>query len=72
MANKSDLSSKEQASKLEARQFAEEIGAIFGYTSAFKGEGIEDIFYDVGYKFLFPNYKDRNFYWKIFDKFSRI
>ena len=57
-ANKSDLFDKEQVSEAEAREYANQIGAIFKLTSACSGGGIEDLFKAVGCKYLDPNYKD--------------
>ena len=57
-ANKSDLFDKEQVSEVEAREYANQIGAIFKLTSACSGGGIEDLFKSVGCKYLDPNYKD--------------
>ena len=57
-ANKSDLFDKEQVSEPEARQYADEIGAIFKLTSACTAAGIEDLFKIIGCKFLDPNYKE--------------
>ena len=44
----------------EARQYAQEIGAVFKLTSASNGSGIEDMFRSIGCKYLNPNYKDEN------------
>ena len=57
-ANKSDLIDKEEVPEGEARQFAQDIGAIFKLTSASNGSGIADMFKSIGCKYLDPNYKD--------------
>ena len=57
-ANKSDLFDKEQVSVDQARQYAQEIGAVFKLTSACAGTGIEDMFRSIGCKFLDPNYRE--------------
>ena len=40
-ANKSDLNKEEQVSKEEAKQFADEIGAVFEETTKENNTGIE-------------------------------
>ena len=55
-ANKCDLYDNEQVSEDEARNFANEIGAVFKLTSASTNQGIEDLFKGVGCKVLDPNY----------------
>ena len=55
--NKCDLYESEEVKESEARQFAEEIGAIFKLTSAQNNTGINELFYEVGYKYLDPNFK---------------
>ena len=55
-ANKSDLIGEEKVDEGEARKFAESIGAIFRLTSAKQQTGVEDLFRDVGTKFLDPSY----------------
>ena len=55
-ANKSDLIGEEKVDEGEARQFANSIGAIFRLTSAKQQNGVEDLFRDVGTKFLDPSY----------------
>ena len=57
-ANKSDLFDKEKVSEEKARTFAKEIGAIFKLTSACTSVGVEELFINVGCKFLDPNYKE--------------
>ena len=51
-ANKSDLYMKEQVKEEEGREFAQKIGAIFRLTSAKNGEGIKEMFYVIGKKYL--------------------
>ena len=55
--NKCDLYEDEQVKESEARQFAEQIGAIFKLTSAQNNTGINELFHDVGNKYLDPNFK---------------
>ena len=57
-ANKCDLYDNEQVSEDEARNFANEIGAVFKLTSASTNQGIEELFKGVGCKVLDPNYSD--------------
>ena len=56
-ANKSDLDEYEAVSEEMARNFAKEINAIFMYTSASKFIGIDELFRNVGCKYIDPNYK---------------
>ena len=53
--NKSDLYEKEEVPEQEAREFAQSIGAIFCLTSAQSNSGIEELFEEMGKKFLDPN-----------------
>ena len=55
--NKCDLYEEEKVSENEAREFADEIGAVFELTSAQNNTGINELFLDVGYKYLDPNFK---------------
>ena len=57
-ANKCDLYDNEQVSEDEARNFANEIGAVFKLTSASTNQGIEELFKGVGCRVLDPNYSD--------------
>ncbi len=41
-----------------ARQYANEIGAVFKLTSACTSAGIEELFKSIGCKFLDPNYRE--------------
>ena len=53
--NKSDLYEKEEVPEQEAREYAKSIGAIFCLTSAQSNSGIEELFEEMGKKFLDPN-----------------
>ena len=55
--NKCDLYESEDVKESEARQFADEIGAIFELTSAQNNTGINELFFEVGNKYLDPNFK---------------
>ena len=55
--NKSDLYENEEVKDSDARQFADEIGAVYGLTSAQNNTGITELFYNLGYKYLDPKYK---------------
>ena len=57
-ANKSDLYANEAVPEEKARTFAKEIGAVFKLTSACTAAGVEKLFYNVGCKYLDPNFKD--------------
>ena len=57
-ANKSDLFASEAVPEEKARNFAKEIGAIFKLTSACTSAGVEKLFYNVGCRYLDPNFKD--------------
>ena len=50
--NKFDLFSIEEITEEEGRKFAKEIGAFFYLTSAKESVGIEDLFREVGKKFI--------------------
>lgn len=56
-ANKSDLIDSEQVDEKIGRAFAKEIGAIFKSTSAKNQKGIEELFKDIGNKYLDPNFE---------------
>ena len=56
-ANKCDLFEREVVSEETARNFAKEIDAIFMYTSASKFIGIDELFYNVGCKYIDPDFK---------------
>ena len=55
--NKCDLYENEQVQEDEAREWAKEIGAVFELTSAQNNTGINDLFLNVGYKYLDPSFK---------------
>ena len=61
--NKCDLYEEEKVSEVEAREFADKIGAIFELTSAKNNTGINDIFEKVGNKSfsLFSNFSFSSF-----------
>ena len=52
--NKCDLYEDEKVSEEEARDFADEIGAIFQLTSSLENRGITELFKKIGYKILSP------------------
>ena len=56
-ANKSDLYEREVVPEEDARNFAKEINAIFMYTSASRFVGIDELFHNVGCKYIDPNFK---------------
>ena len=53
--NKSDLYEDEEVPEQEAREFAESIGAVFSLTSAQNNSGIDELFKDMGKKYLCQN-----------------
>ena len=55
-ANKCDLIGEEKVNEEEARQLAAEIGAMFRLTSAKQQIGVEELFRDLGNKFIDPNF----------------
>lgn len=55
-ANKSDKINEERVNEEEARKYAESVGAIFMSTSAFNASGVDELFKQVGLKFLDPTY----------------
>ena len=57
--NKCDLYEKEEVNENEAREFAESIGAIFALTSAQTNSGINELFHDVGNKYLDPSFQQK-------------
>ena len=59
VGNKSDLYENEKISEKEAREFAESINAIFELTSAQNNSGIQQLFEDVGMKYLAPNFQEK-------------
>ena len=58
VGNKSDLINEEIVSKEEAQNFAKEIGALFKYTSAKTGKGIDELFKEICIKKFNLNNKD--------------
>ena len=59
--NKSDLYFKEQIKEEEGRKFAQKIDAIYRLTSAKNGEGIKELFNEIGKKYLMKkNNKENN------------
>lgn len=52
VGNKEDLYESEQVDEKEARKFAEELGAIFGKTSAKNQSGVNDLFIEIAKKYL--------------------
>ena len=46
--NKIDLSARRQVTQEEAKKYAEEEGLMWGETSAKSGEGVSEIFTDIG------------------------
>ena len=59
VGNKSDLYETEQISEKEAREFAESINAIYELTSAQNNSGIQQLFEDVGMKYLAPDFQEK-------------
>ena len=51
-ANKSDLTEKEVVDEATARQFADELNAIFCKTSAKDSIGIDDLFFNIAKKYI--------------------
>lgn len=51
-ANKSDLYEKEKVDEMEAREFAKDIGALFVKTSALNSTGIDNLFIEIGERFI--------------------
>lgn len=56
-ANKSDLYENEAVSEADGRAFAKELGALFRFTSCKNKVGVDELFQDVGNKFLDPNFE---------------
>ena len=57
--NKCDLYEQEEVNENQAREFAQSIGAIFALTSAQNNSGINELFRDVGNKYLDPNFQQK-------------
>ena len=58
-ANKADLYEEEKISEEDGRKYANEIGAIFSNTSAINGNGITELFAEIGKKLLILDNKDK-------------
>ena len=54
VGNKGDLCANEEVEEEEAKALANECNAIFVKTSAKESDGIDDLFYKIGERFLFP------------------
>ena len=54
--NKSDLYDHEQVDKNEVKEFCEDINSVFKYTSAQDNYGIDDLFKELGNKFIHSNF----------------
>ena len=59
-ANKSDLIDNEAVNEDEGRNLANELNAIFLFTSALNSSGIDEIFIKIGDKFFENKYNDEN------------
>jgi len=58
--NKSDLFNNEEVTEEEALELSKTIGATtFRLTSAIEGNGINEIFNNIGLKLLDPDFKDK-------------
>ena len=55
--NKCDLFEKEVINEEQAKSLASEMNAIFEQTSAAKNIGIDQLFHNLGCKYIDPNYK---------------
>ena len=55
--NKSDLCELEEFDENQAREFAQSIGAIFALISPRNNSGINELFRDIGNKYLYPKLK---------------
>ena len=56
VGNKTDLYENKDVEDEEAIKYANDIGAIFGRTSAKNGSGIKELFEHIGKKIIDPNY----------------
>lgn len=59
-ANKADLYEHEEVDEGLGRKFAEDIGAIFMYTSAKNSSGIDELFKKIGDNYFNPLNNDNN------------
>ena len=57
--NKSDLYDDEEVQEKEAREYAKSMNAIFGLTSAQNNTGIDQLFEEIGIKYLNPNFQEK-------------
>ena len=57
VGNKTDLYEDQKVDNSKAKEFAKKIGAIFQLTSAKKNDGIQNLFDNIGKKYLEPNYQ---------------
>ncbi len=57
--NKSDLYEEEAVPEKEAREFAQSVNAIFALTSAQNNSGVNQLFEDMGSRFLDPNFQQK-------------
>ena len=57
--NKSDLYEEEAVPEKEAREFAQSVNAIFALTSAQNNSGVNQLFEDMGIRFLDPNFQHK-------------
>ena len=55
--NKSDLIEEEAVKEDEAKEFADKINAVFRNTSAYSNVGVDELFEELGMKFIEPNYQ---------------
>ncbi len=58
--NKLDLAARRQVSQEEAKKYAEEEGLMWTETSAKTGEGVAEIFTEIGEFYLHPARNDPN------------
>ena len=65
VGNKSDLYDNEEVQEKEAREYAESINAIFGLTSAQNNIGIDQLFEEIGIKYL-----NKNFHQKVGENYT--
>ena len=56
--NKNDMYGDEEIEENEGKQLAKELGAIFQKTSAKQSTGVEDLFLNIGKRFINPNSKE--------------
>ena len=72
VGNKSDKYEFEQVNEDEVKEFCKSINAIFKLTSAFSGEGINELFNKIGDKILSPENLDRLKSNTSFDNYIKI